>query len=711
MRARDMGGLLAGLLLTSVVAAQEAGSVLPTVAVSVTQAKPELQRIGTGPGVPHEVSTEGVALWGAAGGAQPYSAVALLPGVKSVQLDAYGMVSRIGGNKGMRVRGIAAWHGANGTVDGLTLSNINPGPGYLQMFDVENVAGVSLAQGPIAPSRAGLFTTAGALDTAILWPQAKLGGSVSGAAGSDAFARYALRADTGSMGAHDVRLAASASSTHGNLWRGPGTSQRNNALVAASTQLDAWALRVLVVQSTISQNSYRALTASQAKDLRHYRDVGWDEAPVAGSYQSFVGYNRQHFENQALIGEADYQASPDTLWRFKAFHFDEDGASLDGTMTNKVREWLIDHVGDGVSADVSTRLGGMGLDAGYSLTSMVPPGPPTAQRFYAATASGLSWTSATASSSNQGWTTLTDVTGRHEIQTLYALASQEWGAWKGAAGVRYFQERLPSLTEYNKVGVGELDPSAAIDASAGPVIAVEGGTVRKWLPWAEARYAWTPGVEGRVTVGRNLGAPSFDIWNSNFKGLPASQQARAQALWSALKPEVDDAVDIGMQVDGAQGYVAPTLYYARIRDKSVTVYDPSVGMTYGQNIGKGHLVGLEVAWGWQGWRGWSLFGSGSYTRAVFDEDLQTNSSTTLAVKGKQFPDTPQWMGTVGAQWQSEATKAGPVLRYMGGRYDDSVHTNRFGGYTVLDLNAERSWRVGRVQWVGKLSVLNVADKR
>jgi iron complex outermembrane receptor protein len=143
----------------------------------------------------------------------------------------------------------------------------------------------------------------------------------------------------------------------------------------------------------------------------------------------------------------------------------------------------------------------------------------------------------------------------------------------------------------------------------------------------------------------------------------------------------------------------------------VAVYDAWVGWTYGQNGGEGQVLVAEVAWGWQGWRNWSLFGSGSYSLAVFDEDLQTSASTTLPVKGLQFPDTPRWMGTMGALWQSVNVKAGPVLRYMGGRYDDSVHTNRFGGYTVLDVSAQRAWRIGLLQWEAKVSVLNVADKR
>ena len=689
-----------------------ASAALPTIEVPAgTQPKPPA-RLATGrPGTVYEVDEDGMALYGSAGGTQPYSMVSGLPGVKAASLDPYGMTSRIGGNKGMRVRGVAAWHGANGTVDGLTLSNVNPGPGYLHLFDEEALGGVSLAQGPIAPDRPGIFNSAGSLDSEILWPKAQLGGQISASGGEYNFHRYALRADTGSMGEHDTRLAFVGSTAESDLWRGPGKSKRDNMLLAMSQQIGALDWRVLGVQSRLNQNNYRALTAAQAKDLKHYNNLGYDATPTSGSYQNYYDYNRQAFIDYAFIAEADYHFSADTVLGVKAFQFNESGSSFDGTATNRVRQWLIDHDSRGLSADLSTKLGEVGLKTGYALTSLEPPGPPTAQRMYTATASGLVWANATSSSTNQGWTTLSEVTHRHDIQTLYGMADRQWGQLKVTAGVRYFIERFPSLTEYQKAGVGELSTDDAIDASSGVRVSVEGQTVRKWLPWMEVRYAFTQEVEGRVAVGRNVGTPSFDLWNSNIKSLASSQQARAQALWNTLKPETDDAIDLGLTFNFPNGYLAPTLYYAAIHDKSVTVYDETLGLSYGQNIADGHLAGAELAWSWSPLNTVSLFGAASYSQAVFDDDLRTAASTTLAVKGKQFPDTPRWMANVGAQWQSQGWLAGGVLRYLGGRYDDSVHTNHFGGYTLLDLKAGHQWQLGRTTVKAEVSVLNALDKR
>ncbi|WP_079432742.1 TonB-dependent receptor [Zoogloea sp. LCSB751] len=712
--AAAVGAAFAGILISSDVRAEDTPTTLGTVVVTATAEPGHAEFLSSRPdtsATTYQVGPDGLETFGAPGGTNPYTMVSGLPAVKVQALDPYGLTSRIGGNKGMRVRGIAAWHGAVGTVDGLTLSNINPGPGYLQMFDRENLAGVSMAQGPVAPDQPALFNTAGALDSQILWPALKAGGSLSAASGDNGFERYFARVDSGAFGPANTRIAASASTAHANLWRGPGQAERENYLLAVATDLGPLTLKLLAVNSNIDQNNYKPLTAAQALDLSTYRYTGYDARPAAGNLQNYYTYNRQSFDNQAYIGEAEYRVSNDTRARLKLFSFDESGATFDANGTNKVRQWIIEHNSFGASADVETRIDATRLKAGYSYTSMQPPGPPNAQRFYTATANGLSWAAATASSSNQGWTTLSEVTGRHVFQTLFAMASWQYRELQLEGGLRWFQEKMPSLAEYTKTGVGDVSYRAALAASPGVAVAVDGQTVAKVLPWFGLRYAFTPAVEGRFSAGRNIGPASFDIWNSNIRNLKASQQALAQSLWNKLKPETDDAADLGLRLRLAQGYVEPTVYYASINNKSVNVYDPTVGLNYGQNIGNGHLAGVQLAAGWEARPNLNLFGSASWSRAVFDENLRTAASTVVAVKGQQLPDTPRLIGTLGAEWKAGDFRAVPLLRYMGGRYDDSVHTNRFGGYTLVDLELGYRWQVGPTRVDASLSALNLFDRK
>lgn len=701
--------LLACAGISAPLGAQEIATPLPPVVVQA-QAQPlalePLQQETR-----YQISGSALAQLAPAGGTQPYGMVAALPGVLTQLLDPYGLTSRIGGNKGMRVRGIAAWHGAIGTVDGLTLSNINPGPGYLQMFDQENLAAVSLIQGPVPPSQGGLFTTGGALDSQILWPQAEPAAQLSVSSGDQHFLRSAVRADSGALGEHNTRIAASASDAHSQLWRGPGESSRENYLLALSTDLGPAQLRLLALHSNLEQNNYRPLSATQAQDLRSNLKLGYDPTPVAGSYQNNYRYNRQAFENQALIAELDLDLGAHTRAFFKAFSFDESGYSLDAAATNRVREWLIDHNAWGYSGRLETQVQDVALNTGYSFTSLQPPGPPTAQRYYTVSASGLTWTSATASSSNQGWTTLSQLTQRHEFGIFHLEGQRRLDALELNAGLRHFREQMPSLTEYNKVGVGQLSQEAAIAASSGATVAVQGATVQAWLPYLGLGYHFSPTLDGRLAAGRNVGPASFDIWNSNIKNLKASQQALAQRLWNQLQPELDNALDLGLVFHTDQGYLAPTLYYSRIRHKAVNVYDADTGLSYGQNIGDGHQAGIQLAGAWQWHPSLQVFGSAAWGRAVFDEDARTAANTVLAVKGQQFPDTPLFSATLGADWAWSGTHLRPLLRYQGGRYDDSIHSHRFGGYTTFDLDLSHAWRLGPGQLEAGLAALNLFDRR
>ncbi len=100
----------------------------------------------------YKVGSEGVSLFGSSGNSNPYMVINRLPSVYAPSVDAYGLVNIPGGIKGLRVRGELSSHGGGGTVDGLPLTGINPGPGNQWLFDMENMAGVTLRQGPVLPT-------------------------------------------------------------------------------------------------------------------------------------------------------------------------------------------------------------------------------------------------------------------------------------------------------------------------------------------------------------------------------------------------------------------------------------------------------------------------------------------------------------------------------------------------------------------------------
>ena len=645
----------------------------------------------------YQVGRDGMETFGAAGGANSYSLVSGLPSVKVQLLDPYGMANKIGGNKGLRVRGIAAWHGGNGTVDGLNLSGVNPGAGYLTLFDIENFSGASLAQGAVPPDKSNLFTVAGALDSQLWWPSGDAERILSASTGSFNFQRLFARVSSGAIG-DSTHLALSASDTSSDLWRGPGTSKRGNYEAAITSQLGDLDLRFLVAKSDIDQHNYRGLSAAQAGDLNRYQKLGFDSTPTAGSYQNYYQYNRQSFINTAYIGEARYRLSQQSRVTVKAYYMDEDGWSLDATTTaNQVRYWLMKHNSYGFNADLETVIANTTIKTGLNVASMEPPGPPNAQKTYIASATGLT---------PSNWTTLSKVTDRHQFQNIYAMGTQEHGDLKIQAGARYAREIMPSMAEYNKTGMGALSYDAAINAST-VLVSVKGPTVSEWLPFFGLTYALNPNAELRANIGRTYGAPSFDMWSQNAK---SQTQAIAQALWNTLKPELDDAVDLGLRLTYANSYVEPVIYYAKIQNKSVTAPSPITGFAtaFAQNVGNGYTQGAQVSWGWTPAAAWTLFGTASLNKAVFDQNI---TGVSQSIIGQQFPDTPKVMANLGTSWSQNGYTVTPTIQYMGERYDNVTHDNRIAGFfTVnLDLNYRQKTNWGKADY--SVTVLNLLDRR
>ncbi|HEY3432883.1 MAG TPA: TonB-dependent receptor [Rhodocyclaceae bacterium] len=645
----------------------------------------------------YQVGRDGMETFGAAGGANSYSLVSGLPSVKVQLLDPYGMANKIGGNKGLRVRGIAAWHGGNGTVDGLNLSGVNPGAGYLTLFDIENFSGASLAQGAVPPDKSNLFTVAGALDSQLWWPSGDAERILSASTGSFNFQRLFARVSSGAIG-DSTHLALSASDTSSDLWRGPGTSKRGNYEAAITSQLGDLDLRFLVAKSDIDQHNYRGLSAAQAGDLNQYQKLGFDSTPTAGSYQNYYQYNRQSFINTAYIGEARYRLSQQSRVTVKAYYMDEDGWSLDATTTaNQVRYWLMKHNSYGFNADLETVIANTAIKTGLNVASMEPPGPPNAQKTYTASATGLT---------PLNWTTLSKVTDRHQFQNIYAMGTQEHGDLKIQAGARYAREIMPSMAEYNKTGMGALSYDDAIKAST-VAVNVKGPTVSEWLPFFGLTYALNPNAELRANIGRTYGAPSFDMWSQNAK---SQTQAIAQALWNTLKPELDDAVDLGLRLTYANSYVEPVIYYAKIQNKSVTAPSPITGFAtaFAQNVGNGYTQGAQVSWGWTPAAAWTLFGTASINKAVFDQNI---TGVSQSIIGQQFPDTPKVMANLGTSWSQNGYTVTPTIQYMGERYDNVTHDNRIAGFfTVnLDLNYRQKTNWGKADY--SVTVLNLLDRR
>jgi iron complex outermembrane receptor protein len=691
--------------------AMAADEVLPAVEVK-GEAPAEPSLLGTADDngtTTYRINQEGVKLLGGNGGSNPYTVIDRLPSVNAQTVDAYGLANTPGGNKGLRVRGELNTHGSTGTVDGMPLTGINPGPGSQWLFDLENIGGASMQQGPISPDRVGFFTTGGSFDSEIRWPQ-EHNFEASQSFGSSKFRRTFARFDSGKL-EDGSDLFLSVSRTDADKWRGYGKAPggRTNVEGALSWLIGGQGKgKVLFSYNDARANNYRALTYAQASDLNTWRNYDYSatSSSTASTAVNYYNYNRQAFQNWTLIGEFEYALSDSSTLSFKPYYLSEKGDYFDGMANGKVRQWLIDHDWYGITTELHSHIAQTGVKLGYWGEASTPPGPPTSWKMYNPTASG--------ELTGASWSILADTTTRHRFNSVYALADQTFGDLKAQAGGRYVRETMPGMNFYNATGLGDISYSQALASSSGIVAnrSASSFSVGEFLPFAALDYALTPSTALKASVGRNYGAPSFDVWPVFQQNSPAflAKGIDANTLWHSTKPETSNALDAGIRMSSEQGYIEPTLFYARNHNKNVS-YDPGVGIAYSQNIGETHAYGIQAAGGLNVSNMLNLFATASYNRNVFSSDLPLLNGSTLAVTGMQLPDTPKVQGNIGGTWHQGEYSVSPLLRYNGARYGDTLQTQRIGGYSVVDLSLGYKHQVGASKLGASLSVQNLFDKR
>lgn len=649
------------------------------------------------------VGPEGMALFDSPGGSNPITAVAELPGVKVTTVDAYGLNNTQGGQKGIRVRGEVSSHGVSGTVEGLALGGPGPGPGYLFLFDKENVAAVTLEQGAIGADSGGLFSSYGALNTQLRWARDEARREISMGVGSDGFQRYFARIDTGTLSS-GTALFVSASRTQADKWRGYGDAPegRDNLEVGLNQALGAFKLKMIYARNDQAQHNYKTLNYEQARNLDQYRDEDYSRDRSSNDY---YGYNRQDFRNQALVAELSYDFSPTTRLVFKPFWAQEEGYYLfAGSQPNQVLKWIIDHETYGASTELQTVLADTRIKLGYSWTSTEPPGPPTNRKQYKITGNGLQFAQ---------WAMLSDVTERHEFEHYYLTGQRRFDRLTLQGGLRYAREKLPGIDAYN---VGTATAGTSWDVSADQALeqasrndsrSVSARSFGHWLPQLGAAYEFTPALSVFANLGRNIGAPSLGVFNQ----APAGSYKTSQDYWDDIRPELSTSLDLGTRLRLGDFTLDPTLYYSRSRNKTVNVYSEDSKSVWSQNVGRTAGKGLLLAAAWTPSETLRVFGSFSYTRAWFTEDVRGNGGKALGVQGNQLPDVPRTMASLGAAWKTHGVTLAPVLQYVGSRWSTVDYREKVPSYVTVDLNLGYGQKTAWGTWDASLALLNAFDRK
>ncbi|MGC9160222.1 TonB-dependent receptor [Acidithiobacillus sp.] len=691
--------------LACAAAADQAVPTLGAITVQApTPSAPGPISILSGPATGYEINQEALPTLGGPGQVNPYMALTMLPSVVAQNPDAYGLGNIVGGTKGIRIRGESNPHGAIGTVDGLPLYGIDPGPGSLFLFDMEDISHISVYEGAIPPDKLAIFTTQGVLNSDVLWPQKGFGGTISQSFGSFDFHRTFVRLDSGDLST-GTRAFASFSYTHADSWQGTGASPgyRYNGEVGISQRFSRnLVMRLYAAYNDMNETNPRPLNYAQATNLGANYNLGYNAALTGNPGQdiNYYQYNQQKFQNYALFGEIDYRLANDTTIAIKPFYSQENGyyrygqSALPGTpSTPGVLQWNINHDGYGVVSQIATTYVNTHFKLGYWFENLQPPGPPTSWDAYEFANNGA------LASSPVSWIQASPTAG-HLFNSPFFQMERTFDRLSVTAGARYMIEQTPSINVYDVQG----KPTDGKDN-------VSGRNIDEWLPYLGLTYQLAPAVHAVFSYGRNYGAPAFNDWVSLLMMSGKLPGGSVQQAWSNLQAETSNSFNLGLQVQESNWFLKPTLFYTTYHNKIVSIYDQNLGIGYYQNAGNAHSYGVELAAGVNPLPDLSIFGSLTYSRAVLDQNFQVAAGSVIDAQGKQIPDTPRLIANFGATYRYRHFFIAPRFQYMGTRYADSQNQQPIAGYFLANLDLGYRQRVaglGKLQ--ATLSFANLFNR-
>lgn len=230
------------------------------------------------------------------------------------------------------------------------------------------------------------------------------------------------------------------------------------------------------------------------------------------------------------------------------------------------------------------------------------------------------------------------------------------------------------------------------------------------LPQLGLRYAINDSSQVFANLAKNFRAPPNFAFTGNSSNIRVVNGIGSTVV--EVKPETAINLDIGLRRQLHFGTLSATAFFVDFKDRQANFYDPVVDRNIYKNSGGVEVRGLEIELGSKPVRGFSVYGSATFTESEIKDNIRTSGTSTVASKGNEFPLTPKTMFALVGQYAQ-----GPALvqlrgKYTGDRYSDLANLDKVDGYTVIDLSA--AYKLGNSGFFRnptlRLNVLNLLDE-
>lgn len=618
---------------------------------------------------------KGIKTFGRQGNINVFKVIEMSPSVNYTAVDALG-TNENGFHDSLRIRGKKqTGPGSVKTYEGAPISG-NPGGGKT-IFDLENIDSVDVYKGYLPVDKGlGFSNLIGKVDLHVKRPAPEFGAELSQTVGSDNFYRTFLRLDSGALG--KAAAFASFSNTVGDKYKGEGDLERTNGAFGITAKPnDRLKTELFISHNRDDHHNYYNLTYNETRNLGLNFDKDFNSNPASSNYYD---YNKQHFEDTALVANIEDALTSDSRLSFKPYYLNDSGEYSYASGANVIK-WDIDHELFGaVLAYEKNFAQELNAKLGYWAHRQLPPGPPSAQRKYTVGPNGLTYA---------GYAVLAD-NNYHDFHSPFTEISGQNGDFVYSAGVRYLNFKLGEIKSYTNgtnastnqdydtaIANGTLDPWASVDSRY----------FREWLPSAYLGYNLNKDATLYADYSRTYGLdvnlfPTYAQQRANF----VKKGVALQELWDKLDLEISDNFDLGVKYKIGDISLNPNAFVSVVKNKQARIYDAAYNVTYPYNAADATAYGVELTASGPILRNLDFLVGLSYNKFYFTEDLRTGSNTTTAADGNQVPDAPKYMAKAALSYTIADFALTPSVKYLSSRYGDVLNNEKIDACTIVDFD-------------------------
>lgn len=670
----------------------------------------------------------------------PYQAIEMLPGVNTFSYDATGLY---GG--GLRVRG-ANSDQMGFTINGAPVNDSGSFSVFPQEYsDTENLCEVFVTQGSTDTEAPHVGASGGNVGMVTCAPADEFRVRLSQSLGSLNFSKTFLRVDTGKFANDAAKAYISYSKAQADKFKGPGKADREHIDFGAEFKAsDSLSFATSFLYNNAINNNIRTLTYAQiaasggqldfsATPPRHLTPVNGTAQVEAVPADGYYEFNVNPFKNYLWTGKAEYKVSKDTTFSAEPYFWYGYGTG-GGQLTNLRESNAANILGGGVR-DINRDGDALDTVLVYrsSVTRTYRPGITfkANTRFDNHNIMAGYWYERARHIQTQPAVTI-DNNGNAADRWLensdQYLRRQNGGIYQGrdqltvSTGSSVFvQDSINLMQDKLNLQVGvrhsqikrEFDNFANEGTGQGANYSVD-KTYSKLLPSVGARYTLDAQQQVFANFAQNMKAPG----NFSYGGLLSGGTVANGALNGAVQR--NPAVDMEMSSNFDLGYrfasdawtFSGSVYHINFKNRIARAYDPVSALSTDFNVGDVTTQGFELESGYKLNKTWSLYGSLSYTRSKMESDLRTGLNTFEATRGKQMPDTPEWLGALRLSYNEGSWYGNLDTKFTGKSFSTLVNDESVAAATLV--NATLGYRFANSSFLKspsiQFNVSNLFDK-